>query len=68
LNTKHIVRLAEKLGCDIVQGSKHILIKRGNTLITTVPRSKIKEGTLDAILGQMASKLGISKSELKGML
>jgi hypothetical protein len=68
LTSKRIVRLAIKLGCYIIEGRKHILIKKGNLLITTIPRSKIKERTLEAILGQMEIKLGISKSDLKNML
>ena len=68
LNSKRVVRLAVKLGCDIIEGRKHTLIKKENVLITTIPRSKIKDGTLEAILGQMELKLGIGKSKLKEML
>ena len=53
-----------KLGYQVKEGSKHIIVFGANGLVTTLPRGKIKSGTLTAILKQ----LGIDRNELDNLL
>jgi hypothetical protein len=64
LTAKQLKKVALKLGYRIKEGKKHLLIYGELGLVTTVPRGRIKSGTLAAILGQM----GISKDELANLL
>ena len=64
LTAKQLKKLALKLGYRIKEGKKHLLVYGESGLITTIPRGRIKAGTLAAILGQM----GISKDELANLL
>ena len=47
---KHLERVARKLGYRIKPGRKHTLVYTEDRLITTLPRGRIKSGTLAAIL------------------
>jgi len=59
LTAKHLKKLALKLGYRVKEGKKHLLIYDESGLCTTVPRGRIKPGTLASILKQM----GIEKDE-----
>jgi predicted RNA binding protein YcfA (HicA-like mRNA interferase family) len=64
LTAKQLKKVALKLGYEIREGKKHLLIYSGSGLVSTIPRGRIKAGTLAAILKQM----GISKDDLKNLL
>ncbi len=64
LTAKQLKKVALKLGYRIKEGKKHVLVYSESGLVTTVPRGRIKPGTLAAILGQM----GISREELLRLL
>jgi len=64
LTAKQLKKVALKLGYRIKEGKKHLLVYGDSGLVATVPRGRIKPGTLAAILGQM----GISKDELAKFL
>ena len=64
LTGKHLERVALKLGYKVKPGGKHYVVYKEDRLITTLPRGKIKPGTLAAIL----KKLGISKRQFEKML
>jgi predicted RNA binding protein YcfA (HicA-like mRNA interferase family) len=64
LTGKHLSKVALKLGYSVREGKKHLLIYSGSALVATVPRGRIKPGTLAAILKQM----GITKEELADLL
>lgn len=63
---KQLTRVARKLGYQVEEGGKHILVFDPATgrRITIMPRGKIKPGTLAAILKQM----GITKKRLNDLL
>jgi predicted RNA binding protein YcfA (HicA-like mRNA interferase family) len=61
---KHLERVARKLGYRVKPGRKHFVVYTEKRLITTLPRGRIKPGTLAGILKQ----LGISKRQLEKML
>ncbi len=64
LTAKQMRKVALKLGYQIKEGKKHLLVCSEAGLVTTVPRGRIKSGTLSAILKQM----GITKDELVKLL
>jgi len=64
LTAKQLKRVALKLGYRIREGKKHVLVYTESGLVTTIPRGRIKAGTLAAILKQM----GISKDQLSKLL
>jgi len=64
LTAKQLRKVALKLGYRIKEGKKHLLVYGELGLVTTIPRGRIKPGTLAAILAQM----GISKDELANLL
>lgn len=64
LTAKQLKKVAVKLGFQIREGKKHLLVYSASGLVTTVPLGRIKPGTLAVILGQM----GISKEELGKLL
>jgi len=64
LTAKQLRRVALKLGYRIKEGKKHLLVYSESGLVTTIPRGRIKAGTLAAILKQM----GISKVQLSKVL
>jgi predicted RNA binding protein YcfA (HicA-like mRNA interferase family) len=64
LTAKQFQKVALKLGYRIKEGKKHVLIYTESGLVTTIPRGRIRAGTLAAILKQM----GISKDELSRLL
>ena len=64
LSAKQLKRVALKLGYRIKDGKKHLLVYGESGLVATVPRGRIKAGTLAAILKQM----GISREELANLL
>jgi hypothetical protein len=64
LTAKQLKKVALKLGYRVKEGKKHLLVYGESGLVTTVPRGRIKPGTLAAILG----RIGISKDELGKML
>lgn len=64
LTAKQLKKVALKLGYRIKEEKKHLLVYAESGLITTIPRGRMKPGTLAAILGQM----GISKDELANLL
>jgi len=64
LTAKQLRRVALKLGYRIKEGKKHLLVYSESGLMTTIPRGRIKSGTLVAILRQM----GIGKDDLSKLL
>jgi len=64
LTAKHLSKVALKLGFRIREGKKHLLVLSESGVVTTIPRGRIKQGTLMAILKQM----GIGKDELTSLL
>lgn len=62
---KALEKVARKLGYITVEGKRHTRVYDSeDRYITTLPRGKIKKGTLNAILKQM----GITEAELKKLL
>lgn len=61
---RHLRKVAIRLGFLVKEGGKHILVFGESGLITTIPRGKIKYGTLRGIL----NKLGITEEELSKLL
>jgi len=62
---KALEKVARKLGYITVEGKRHTRVyDSGDRYITTLPRGKIKKGTLAAILKQMR----ITEAELKKLL
>ena len=62
---KALEKVARKLGYIIVEGKRHTRVYDSeDRYITTLPRGKIKKGTLSAILRQM----GLTETELKKLL
>lgn len=57
----HVVRVAKKLGYTVrpPKRRKHYVIMDGPRLVTTVPKGRIKAGTLSSII----KDLGITRSE-----
>lgn len=64
LTARQFKKVALKLGYRIKEGKKHLLIYGESGLVTTIPRGRIKQGTLAAILKQM----GISMKELDNLV
>jgi hypothetical protein len=64
LTARHLRNVARKLGYRIKEGKKHLLLYSQSGLVTTIPRGRIKPGTLAAILKQM----GMNKDELDKLL
>lgn len=64
LTAKQLKRIALKLGYRGKEGSRHLLIYNESGLMATVPRGRIKPGTLAAILKQM----GISRGAMGKLL
>jgi predicted RNA binding protein YcfA (HicA-like mRNA interferase family) len=64
LTAKQMKKVALKLGYQIKEGKKHLLVYSETGLVTTIPRGRIKSGTLSAIVKQM----GINKDELAKLL
>ncbi len=64
LSGKQLKKVALKLGYEIKEGKKHVLVFTESGLVTTIPRGRIKAGTLSAILKQM----GITRDELAKLL
>ncbi len=64
LTARQLKKVALKLGYRIKEGTKHLLVYSETGLVTTIPRGRIKQGTLAAILKQM----GMSKDELDKLL
>ena len=64
LTAKQLRKVALKLGYRVKEGKKHLLVYGESGLVATVPRGKIKPGTLTAILKQM----GISRDDLANFL
>ncbi len=64
LTAKQLKKAALKLGYNVKEGKKHLLVYNSSGLITTLPRGRIKHGTLAAILKQM----GIDREELDKLL
>lgn len=64
LTAKQMRKVALKLGYRVKEGKKHLLVYGKSGLVTTIPRGRIKPGTLAAILGQMR----IGKDELANLL
>ncbi len=64
LTAKQMKKVALKLGYRVKEGKKHLLVYGESGLVTTIPRGRIKAGTLAAILSQMS----IGKDELANLL
>lgn len=64
LTARQLRNVARKLGYRIKEGKKHLLLYGELGLVTTIPRGRIKPGTLAAILKQM----GMSRDELDRLL
>jgi predicted RNA binding protein YcfA (HicA-like mRNA interferase family) len=63
--SKHLKRVALKLGYVVVEGKKHTRVyDAAGRYVSTLPRGIIKPGTLKAILKQM----GISKAQLNNLI
>jgi hypothetical protein len=60
----HLKKIAVKLGYEIREGKKHILVIGRSGLLTTIPRGRIKAGTLRGIL----RAFGISDEDLVRLL
>ena len=56
---EQIGKVATKLGFNIRPGSKHILVLNEQTLITTIPRGKIRDGRMKSTI----KILGISSTD-----
>jgi predicted RNA binding protein YcfA (HicA-like mRNA interferase family) len=61
-----ILRVARKLGYEIrpPKRRKHYVVLDGARIVTTVPRGRIKKGTLAAII----KDLGITRQEFNSLL
>ncbi|MBI5569147.1 MAG: type II toxin-antitoxin system HicA family toxin [Desulfomonile tiedjei] len=64
LTARQLKKVALKLGYRIKEGNKHLLVYSESGLVSTIPRGRIKAGTLAAILKQM----GIGKDDLATLL
>jgi YD repeat-containing protein len=65
LTAKHLTKVVFKLGYLVREGKRHTLVYHPNgRLVTTMPRGKIKTGTLAAILKQ----LEITEEQLRRLL
>lgn len=64
LTAKQLKKVALKLGYRVKEGKKHLIVFTESGLVTTIPRGRIKPGTLSAILKQM----GIDRDELSNLL
>jgi len=64
LTARQLRKVALKLGFRIKEGKKHLLVYSDSGLVATIPRGRIKAGTLAAILKQ----IGIGKDELARLL
>ncbi len=62
--SKQLRKVARKLGYRIKEGRRHLLLYSESGLVTTIPRGRIKPGTLAAILKQM----GLGKDELDKLI
>lgn len=60
----HLKKIAIKLGYEIREGKKHILVIGRSGLLTTIPRGHLKSGTLRGIL----RAFGISDEDLRKFL
>jgi hypothetical protein len=58
----HLKKIAVKLGYERREGQKHIVVIGQSGLLTTIPRGRIKAGTLKGIL----KTFGISDEDLAG--
>ncbi|NVM23445.1 MAG: type II toxin-antitoxin system HicA family toxin [Desulfobacterales bacterium] len=63
---KDVLRVAKKLGYSVrpPKKRKHYVILDGPRIVTTVPKGRIKKGTLDSII----KDLGITKQEFNRLL
>ena len=63
---KDVLRVAKKLGYSVrpPKRSKHYVVIDGPRMVTTVPKGRIKKGTLDNII----KDLGITKQEFNTVL
>jgi hypothetical protein len=64
LTGKQLKKVALKLGYRVKEGKKHLLVYSESGLVATLPRGRIKPGTLAAILKQMR----ISRDDLSRLL
>ena len=53
LTAKQMRKVALELGYQIKEGKKHLFVYGESGIVTTIPRGRIKAGTLAAILKQM---------------
>ena len=63
---KDVLRVAKKLGYSVrpPKRRKHYVVVDGPRMVTTVPKGRIKKGTLDNII----KDLGITKQEFNTLL
>ena len=63
---KDVLRVAKKLGYSVrpPKRRKHYVVIDGPRMVTTVPKGRIKKGTLDNII----KDLGITKQEFNTLL
>jgi hypothetical protein len=64
ITAKQLRKVAVRLGYKTKEGKKHLLIYSESGLVATVPRGRVKPGTLAAILKQMR----INRNELDELL
>jgi hypothetical protein len=64
LTGNQLRKVALKLGYRVKEGKKHTLVYNESGLVVTLPRGRIKPGTLATILKQM----GIRRDELANLL
>ena len=63
---KDVLRVAKKLGYSVrpPKRRKHYVVVDGPRMVTTVPKGRIKKGTLDHVI----KDLGITKEEFNRLL
>ena len=68
LDGEELAKLLGKLGYRLIrQTGSHMRLARGSDRIT-IPRHRLKVGTLNSILGEVARQLGMDKKELVNKL
>ncbi len=60
----HLKKIVLRLGYEVREGKEHILVIGHSGLLTTIPRGRLKAGTLRGIL----KALGISEADLARLL
>ena len=66
LTAREVVRVAQRLGYQVREGARHMVIHDGKQVITTVPRTRgsLKRGLVAGII----SDLGLTREEFRRLL